>query len=266
MINIHDYFSIDWKATGDNLRDLMSDTVSEETLAKSMYVTKRTIYNWCSGKSHPSIDQLVLLAIFFNVDILDILATKGENNKCIERSDLCEIEELEKSLDIDSSSSKYEIQNELNFIHTVLKNEYAKKCFPINTLEDFLICLPLFSLRDIRDFLQRIEGNWGKSKGQKYYRREKLKYLYDHIENKKAKKFVEFYKQYFLEKPFLETITNNSKLDYKHVKLNRGFEETQKISEIYDEFKKEYKNFCNQLKLLDILQNLNEMKSYFDMI
>ena len=96
MINIHDYFSIDWKATGDNLRDLMSDTVSEETLAKSMYVTKRTIYNWCSGKSHPSIDQLVLLAIFFNVDILDILATKGENNKCIERSDLCEIEELEK--------------------------------------------------------------------------------------------------------------------------------------------------------------------------
>ena len=68
MINIHDYFSIDWKATGDNLRDLMSDTVSEETLAKSMYVTKRTIYNWCSGKSHPSIDQLVLLAIFFNVD------------------------------------------------------------------------------------------------------------------------------------------------------------------------------------------------------
>ena len=41
MINIHDYFSIDWKATGDNLRDLMSDTVSEETLAKSMYVTKR---------------------------------------------------------------------------------------------------------------------------------------------------------------------------------------------------------------------------------
>ena len=52
MINIHDYFSIDWKATGDNLRDLMSDTVSEETLAKSMYVTKRTIYNWCHGKSH----------------------------------------------------------------------------------------------------------------------------------------------------------------------------------------------------------------------
>lgn len=46
----------------------------------------------------------------------------------------------------------------------------------------------------------------------------------------------------------------------------QSFEETQKISEIYDEFKKEYKNFCNQLKLLDILQNLNEMKSYLDMI
>ena len=119
-------------------------------------------------------------------------------------SEVEEAHKITKDIEKIRIQVKYEIQNELNFIHTVLKNEYAKKCFPINTLEDFLICLPLFSLRDIRDFLQRIEGNWGKSKGQKYYRREKLKYLYDHIENKKAKKFVEFYKQYFLEKPFLE--------------------------------------------------------------
>lgn len=63
MINLNDYCSVDWPATADNIRGYIKiKTVTIKALAEAMFVSRRTIENWCSGKTRPSIDEL----IFFN--------------------------------------------------------------------------------------------------------------------------------------------------------------------------------------------------------
>lgn len=51
MINIHDYFAVNWEATSDNIRGyIRKKHVSVKALADAMCTTKRTIENWSNNK------------------------------------------------------------------------------------------------------------------------------------------------------------------------------------------------------------------------
>ena len=72
--NPHAYFSINWAATKENLRDLMAGRIAPEVLAEAMFVTPRTVRNWLNDPDRPiSLETLVLLSKFLDADLRDIL-------------------------------------------------------------------------------------------------------------------------------------------------------------------------------------------------
>lgn len=202
MVNIHEYFQINWEATSDNIRGLMNGRISKDVLAKAMCVEKRTIYNWCNNKSHPAIDQLVLLAKFFNVDLLDILIINGQLGKQIDEDDYNQFQEfIENNEDYDD---KYEVNNAEEFKLNVIYNEYVNHSLPIKSLEELLLVLPLFNPHNFSNVLLSFDGDVGWRNRNYILRR--LKRLYDQIEDTKAKEYVKYYKEYFLTYPFVDDI------------------------------------------------------------
>lgn len=54
----------------DRLKELRIEKgISQQTLAKSVDMSKMAISHWESGHSEPSISQLVFLADYFNVSV-----------------------------------------------------------------------------------------------------------------------------------------------------------------------------------------------------
>lgn len=62
----------------DRLKELREETgTSQQTLAKTLNMSKMAISHWESGHSEPSINQLIKLSDFFDVTV-DYLV--GKNN------------------------------------------------------------------------------------------------------------------------------------------------------------------------------------------
>lgn len=63
---------------GKQLQKLRSKKgITQETLAKEMYVTRQTISGWERGRSEPDITALIHLASFFNITIDELLSMGG---------------------------------------------------------------------------------------------------------------------------------------------------------------------------------------------
>ncbi|MDR0854048.1 MAG: helix-turn-helix domain-containing protein [Clostridiales Family XIII bacterium] len=266
MVNIHEYFSIDWESTSDNLRELIGGVISEKLLADAMCVSKRTIYNWCNNKARPGIDELLLLSKFFNIEISHILVTKGQLCEPITEVDYNESRQLveaarkKQSVSTDQLlTGKYEIIYEEEFISHVIFNEYVSSTYPIKHVDEFLLSLPLFPIDQLCDLLCRVEFNWGYA--NRNYFMEKLKYSYDRIDNPAAKKFIEYYREYYLTYPYVETISELAKLDIKRTKCDRyekDIMENNNFLQCHDAYKKAYEKFIKKLKFLDYVYNFKE--------
>ena len=67
---------IDMKRTGENIKVFRKAAdVSVKDIAKSIGVSERAVFKWQQGKSVPTIDNLIILAVMFNVTIDQIVAT-----------------------------------------------------------------------------------------------------------------------------------------------------------------------------------------------
>lgn len=237
MKNIYADFSVDWVATGRNLSHLMEGVITQKVLAESMYMDPRTISSWCSGSSHPSIDQLILLSKFFHVDLSELLVTKGE----AEQVDLGE-KKTKKRV----KPSQMDVKTRGEFVKCVLYHTYVDRTDPIQTLDEFLLFLPLFSWRQTVDFFRRAEGNWGNGN----YLREKLKFLCDHIQNQEAKAYAEYYRDRYLSRLLERT--------------NREQEETEEPEEEFAAYREEYRRFLEHLHLLDRVLRFDPENTRFE--
>ena len=77
MINIDEYFEVDWGATGNKLKELLRERVSLEALAEWADRDVKTIRNWLKDPSAMGINRLLVLSKFLDMDVADIVVTKG---------------------------------------------------------------------------------------------------------------------------------------------------------------------------------------------
>ncbi len=62
---------------GENIRSYReSISISQESLAEKVYVSRQTISNWENGKSYPDVNSLILLSDIFNVTVDNLI--KGD--------------------------------------------------------------------------------------------------------------------------------------------------------------------------------------------
>lgn len=250
MVNIYDYFSVDWEATAQNLRGLMRGIVSEQVLADALGVTKRTVQNWCRNRAHPSIDNLVLLAQFYGVDMLDILVTKGQRQGKLEEEDWREAARLADAAreKAGADAAAYECATEEAFRELVLLQAYWRQQWPVGDLDEFLLFMPLFSMDDFCGFLDCARENWGTNLK---YLMEKIKFLYSGIQNLEAKKFAEEYRYFYLEYPVMPLL-GGEPLDEAARRKQDAWNQWrfQKENQAYRAYKKQYEAFRQELQFM----------------
>ena len=74
------YLSIRQKETGNNIRKLLSEngyTVKDVQNAMG-FENPQAVYKWISGKSLPSLDNIVILSRLLHTSIEDILVIDGD--------------------------------------------------------------------------------------------------------------------------------------------------------------------------------------------
>lgn len=74
------YLSIRQKETGNNIRKLLSEngyTVKDVQNAMG-FENPQAVYKWISGKSLPSLDNIVILSRLLHTNIEDILVIDGD--------------------------------------------------------------------------------------------------------------------------------------------------------------------------------------------
>ena len=268
LINVHDYFAVNWEATSDNIRALISQLIPHKVLAEAMCVTKRTIENWCNNKSRPSIDDLVLMAKFFNVDLFDILILNGQVKETIKEQDWREAQGLaERRLKQGDIDIDFDCNCKEEFGANIIFHEYVKSKYPITNLNEFLLVLHLLDFEYLCDVLGRVEGNIGVHND---YVLKQLMLLYDRIADDKAKQFVEFYKEYYLKYPSVYTIDDETKLELKLQKYKQYNEviESGNFEDMYDVYTERLKDFCDKLLVIrsdsmGALEGLMKMKKKF---
>jgi len=219
MIHINSYFEIDWEASADNLKGLLKGKVTYGVLAEAMCVDPKTVYNWINHKSEPSLDNLVLLAKFLNVDILDILVTKGERKQPLIYSDVKEAldEECKASAKLAEKDIKNDFPCKESVIATVIFNEYQRKNTKISSLNEFLLYLPLFEPYCLVDALYRINGNLRHNQD---YVEKQLDCLYQKTPVSPAKSYADMCRYFYLTSPSVYGISENTKDTYKIQKFN----------------------------------------------
>lgn len=67
---------IDMKKTGENIKAMRKENnISVKDIVMNTGVSERAVFKWQQGKSVPTVDNLVVLAVMFNVTMDKIIAT-----------------------------------------------------------------------------------------------------------------------------------------------------------------------------------------------
>ena len=68
--------------------------LSQDELAKMIFVTRQAVSRWETGETLPSVDALRLLSQVFNVSIDELLGTCDESNTCYEHDEYVNLNKL----------------------------------------------------------------------------------------------------------------------------------------------------------------------------
>lgn len=222
MFNIYNYCNINWEATSNNIKSLLKiKQIPIPVFAKAMCVTERTVYNWCNGKEYgkPKLQELVMMALIFKVDMLDIIIIDGRMCKTIYRDDIEEMlvyQENKKELKCEEPEVEYGMEEDV--IVELMINELYEKNYAIRNLEEFLLYLPLMDFNRLKNFLGRVDGNIGT---HRHYVMEQLNYLYESIQNREAKHFADWYKIFYLTYPKIQDIDCGNQYSVKQEKIKK---------------------------------------------
>lgn len=198
MINIDEYFEVDWEATGNRLKELLRERVSLEALAKWADRDVKTIRNWLRDPSAMGINRLLVLSKFLDMDVADIVVIKGKIKDIRACEDIVyaeeDIETGDGNLDGSKSSKRIPMcNNAQQFTKKVIYNEWSRyldkpdEDAPIQTLREFLIYLPLFDFKELSGFVYRTMGDVCDNMGYVY---DQLQRLCARIEETDAKSML----------------------------------------------------------------------------
>ena len=216
MVNIDEYFEVDWTATGARLKDLLRERVSYDALAEWADRDVKTIRNWLKDPSSMGLSRLLVIAKFLNMDITDIIVTKGKHKDIRACEDIVYSEESLGSDLVESNGSKKSRHNPMcknaqQFARKVIYNEWNRHFdepddnVPIQSLREFLIYLPLFDLSALSDFIYRTVGDSCDNMGYVY---DRLKCLYEMIAETDAKKYADRMRYFCMTEPNVKRVTD----------------------------------------------------------
>ena len=206
MMNINSYFEIDWEATSGRLKRMLRGNVSVKILSEALYADPRTIRNWLNNTTELPLSKLIIFARFLDVDLLDILVTKGQQCPLTENDVKVALHAArQKRADMagKSGSELSDCVSKEDFCSSVLFHEYRfqKSAFP--HLDRFLIYLPLFNADVFQDVLQRLVGNIGSNPN---YVVTQLDRLYQTISDCPAKRYADQFSYYHLTAPTVKEV------------------------------------------------------------
>ncbi|MBR4289370.1 MAG: hypothetical protein IKT52_01870 [Oscillospiraceae bacterium] len=233
MINIDEYFEVDWIATGNKLKGLLRERVSLDALAQWADRDVKTIRNWLKDPSAMGINRLLVLAKFLDMDVVDIVVTKGKLKDIRACEDIVYAEDATESavsnLNGGRTSKRMPMCNDAQqFAKKVIYNEWSRymdkpdEDAPIKTLREFLLYLPLFDLNELSEFVYRTMGDVCDNMGYVY---DRIQCLYAKIGETDAKKYADHMKYFFLTEPDVKRMTDED----MHVFL---------IQEKYEEYRR----------------------------
>lgn len=254
MININSYFEIDWDATMKNLKILLLECTSYPVLAEAFHVETKTISNWLNNKTKPDLSVLITFARFLNMDLLDVIITKGDN-LLTEETVHAAINEAHNA----KSQSKQHAKDcscPEDFVSAVLLHEYYAQKAPIRHLNEFLIYLPLFNLNIFQDVFYRLQGNL---KSNQLYVLKQLRYLYDYISDSPAKRYADAYCYYYLTNPTVcRFMVPKGELEKEKWLQYLDWVDSPETQDAEDNYKAACRIFQNKLIAYDSLKQLLE--------
>jgi hypothetical protein len=140
---------------------------------------------------------------------------------------------------------------EYEFATTVLFNELQAQDFPIKTMEDLLLYLPLFSKQIFNDCLYRFSGDtYGDS--QQNYIRQKLKFCYDRIDHKDAKQYADRIRKFMSEKPVVYDVTGKTRSADKLDKYDEWIRIAEQDMDAFNQFMND--TYCDNKLLAQWLE------------
>ena len=218
MFNFYDYFSVNWEATSSNIKSKLLYQTSYKVFAEFAHVTERTVYNWCNNKSHPKIENLVLLAKAMHCDIFDILVLNCDLNPVeIDMKLAEEAKDRSNAAPVNSSNREgCDYPNADAILASVLLYEKYTKSQHIKTLEDFLLYFPLFDPWFFHNFLLKAEGNTGVNSR---YLLKQINRLFSQISDKNALEYANNYKHFVMDHPKVHDVCDNTSLASSHAKV-----------------------------------------------
>lgn len=237
MINIDEYFEVDWAATGNKLKGLLRERVSLEALAEWADRDVKTIRNWLKDPSAMGINRLLVLSKFLDMDVADIVVTKGKLKDIQACEDIVyaedDVEIAVSNLGGGRTSKRTPMcKDAQQFTKKVIYNEWSRyldkpdEDAPIQTLREFLLYLPLFDLKELSVFAYRTMGDVCDNMGYVY---DRLQRLYARIEETDAKRYADRMKYFCLTEPNVKRVTDED----MHVSF---------VQEKYEEYRKYVKS------------------------
>lgn len=249
MLNFYEYYAVDWEATADNINTIIKSQAKVIVIADYLCLTDKQLRNLKNGGSKIDLEDLILISKIFQIRLDELIILKKDMKKYDDK----EIEEKINEV-VSKSNNAKEINKRNNKVlnteedvewrlieSTILHNEN------IETLEEFLLYLPLFPLDALVDFLNRAIGNWGNNR---VYVQQQLKRLFAEIPNDEAKKYADEYRKFYLETPTINNVTDETKNERKLQKLDEWHANFFDIRclKIY---KSRYLQFIDGLRKLD---------------
>lgn len=261
MINIYQYFEVDWNATTTNLKYLLLSKTSYNVLADALHVDSKTVSNWLNNKTKPDISTLSIFARFLDMDLLDIIIYKGQQTPMSDDETKTAMQDSQIACDNlpeKKSTGAKDTSCAEGFVSTVLFNEYYSQHAHIQSLEEFLLYLPLFDFKILADVFHRLQGNL---KSNHKYVLKQLNRLYDHIPNSFAKDYADSYQYYHLMTPtVLELGMRSDVCDVKPEKHARYCEwiASASIEKELTAYEKACEKFVNRLIFSERIKYLLE--------
>ena len=253
MLNIDEYFAVDWTATGCKLKGLLRERVSLEALAEWADRDVKTIRNWLKDPSSMGINRLLVIAKFLDMDIADIIVTKGKYKDIQACEDLVYAEDV-MDVDFNDSADGRKDNNAptcktaQQFARKVIYNEWRRRMdepdedAPIQTMRDFVLYLPLFDLTELSDFVYRTMGDVCDNMGYVY---DRLNCLYTGIGKTDAKRYADSIKYFCLTAPNVNRVTDED-MHVSFIREKYGEYRKYVNSESYDIEKEAYFSACKR--------------------
>lgn len=260
MISIHSYFDVDWEATTNNLKAMLNDKITNAVLAEAMYVDPRTITNWLSGSTKLSLSNLIIFSKFLNVDLLDIIVTKGQQSPLLKDDVLTFMHAADENgcgtpYHTSRRASQTEITCKEDFYFTVMIHEYLSQTTSFRNLDKFLLYLPLFNISVFLDVLHRLQGNL---KSDPIYMRTQLNFLCENIPASLAKQYADNYCYFFLTPPIIN-IFGSELIDKFQIEKQEKYQawcNSREMDKQEEAYNKEFKRFRKKLSMFDSLKIL----------